>query len=452
MSGGTLVLLISAGLSTLLAALFFYLRRINGLLKQTPDEVGQLLGKRWTPELLSETYEKLENFPVDYKDSLPPKLERRYIITGGNGLVGGYIVLQLLARGTPPKCIRVVDIRETERDDMRKGLATEPDYVQADITSKTSVDNAFGKPWDKSNVLAASRAAGADIFSSTSSGSICLRPVEAFVAPWAEPRHYWQVMDTQDFDEPLRPHEGYFNNYAVSKAVAERLVCAENEPLFRTGCIRPANGVYGHPMDNPIGTLLSREVNNTWVPHVVQNFVHGANVAVAHLNHEAVLAKGECPQAGKPFVVTDPGPPITFGDIYTAVGVLSVHSFRNVLVPPLVILLMSYVVEWRILLPYRFPVLKALLSEVKGDLKALQPGLFTICTHLVASDAGAQKSVHGGGLGYKGVLTTLDGVVSEIMEWNQAHAGEQTEGKKRVYTSSLRLAETLEELGSSPPL
>ncbi|ENH75364.1 3 beta-hydroxysteroid dehydrogenase type 7 [Fusarium oxysporum f. sp. cubense race 1] len=247
-------------LGVFFVALGLYLRRINRLLKETPPQVGQLRGKPWTPELLRHTYEVLEKSPINFDGRLPPKLNRRYIVTGGNGLVGGYIVLQLLARGTLPRCIRIVDVRQTERDDLRKGLAAQVDYVQTDITSKAAVGDAFSKPWDPKiaslpltvfhtaaviipgarskylykftesvnvqgtkNVLAASRAVGADIFSSTSSASISIRPVEAFVAPWAEPKHYWQVMDTQDFDKPLREHEEYFANYAISKAIAERL-------------------------------------------------------------------------------------------------------------------------------------------------------------------------------------------------------------------------------------
>ncbi|KAJ4032512.1 hypothetical protein NW761_011964 [Fusarium oxysporum] len=481
--------LVLLGLGVFFVALGLYLRRINRLLKETPPQVGQLRGKPWTPELLRHTYEVLEKSPINFNGRLPPKLNRRYIVTGGNGLVGGYIVLQLLARGTLPRCIRIVDVRQTERDDLRKGLAAQVDYVQTDITSKAAVGDAFSKPWDPKiaslpltvfhtaaviipgarskylykftesvnvqgtkNVLAASRAVGADIFSSTSSASISIRPVEAFIAPWAEPKHYWQVMDTQDFDKPLREHEEYFANYAVSKAIAERLVCAENEPSFRTGCIRPGNGIYGHPSDNPIGNLLARDVNQTWVPHIVQNFVHGANVAVAHLYHEAALAKENCTQAGKPFVVTDVGPPITFGDVYTAVEVLSIHPFRNVIVPPLIILLMTHIVEWFILLPHRLPFLKGILPEVKGDLRTVQPGLITICTHLVASDTEARQPISEGGLGYKGLFTTLEGVVSVIMDWNREHAGEQTREGKKIYQGSLRLAEMLEEAGSSVPL
>lgn len=113
---------------------------------------------------------------------------------------------------------------------------------------------------------------------------------------------------------------------------------------------------------------------------------------------------------------------------------------------------MTYIVEWFILLPYRLPFLKGMLPELKGDLRTVQPGLITICTHLIASDAEARKPISEGGLGYKGVLTTLEGVVSVIMDWNRDHAGERTREGKKIYQGSLRLAEILEEAGSSAPL
>ncbi|RGP67115.1 cholesterol dehydrogenase [Fusarium sporotrichioides] len=469
-----------------LLAAILYLGHVNHILKQTPQEVCQLSSKPWAPALLSETYAAIEKSPIDLYKSLPPRLNRRYIITGGNGLVGGYIVLQLLARGTPPKSIRIVDIRETERDDMRIGLAAEVDFLQTDITSITSTERSFNKPWDPSikdlpltvfhtaavivpsarskhlyeflqavnvqgtkNVLAASRAVGATVFSSTSSASICVWPVDPFVSPWAtEPRNYWQVLDVRDFSEPLRRHEDYFGNYSASKAAVERLVCAENDASFRTGCIRPANGVYGHPTDNPVGILLSQSVHTTWLPHIVQNFVHGANVAIAHLHHEAVLATGDCQQAGKPFVITDPGPPITFGDLYMAVKTLSIHRFRTALVPPVMMLLLSVVVEWYILLPYRFLALGRLLPELKGDIRKLQPAIFSICTHLIASDTESRRPVNGGGIGHEGIVTTLEGVVMEIMDWNSEHLKDPDERRRKGYTSSVSLAEKLRAFGS----
>ncbi|KAI0382459.1 NAD(P)-binding protein [Hypomontagnella monticulosa] len=468
-----------------LVALILYLLRVNQLLSGTPDEVRKLSGSRWTPDELKKTYKRLEENPIDYTDKLLPKLERRYVVTGGSGLVGGFIVLQLLARGNPPESIRIIDIRRSERNDMRTGPAAKVEFVKTDITSPESVDAAFARPWHPSvarlpltvfhtaavilasersklqyafpeavnvtgtkNVLAAARRAGADVFSSTSSGSICIRPVEPFVAPWASsPRNFWQVLDVKDFDAPLREREGYFANYPATKAVAERLVCSASDKDFRTGCIRPANGVYGNPTDNTVGDPLSREVLPTWVSHIVQSFVHGANVAIAHLHQEAVLARPwpeSARHAGRPFVVTDPNPPITYSDLYTAIGVLSVHPFRTTNVPPMVILLLAHAVEIYAELPYKYPFLQKLLPKVEGDIRHLKPGIISICTHLVASNEEIGKPVSRGGLGYTGVLTTQEGMVLEILDWNREHMDDAK--TRKVYTTSISLAEQIQKL------
>jgi nucleoside-diphosphate-sugar epimerase len=207
-------------------------------------------------------------------------------------------VIQLLARGTPPVNIRIIDIRKPERNDMATGAASEVDFIQTDIRSAAAVTAAFDKPWDSSvshlpltvfhtaavilasdrsrylyafpfavnvegtkNVLAAAKTAGADIFSSTSSGSISIRPVNPWVSIWAEePKHFWQILDERDFYRPLGSHRDFFGNYPASKATAERIVCAANCDEFRTGCIRPANGVYGNPTDNTVGGPLSSSI------------------------------------------------------------------------------------------------------------------------------------------------------------------------------------------------
>jgi nucleoside-diphosphate-sugar epimerase len=177
------------------------------------------------------------------------------------------------------------------------------DFVTTDITSPRSCEAAFSKPWHPSishlpltvfhtaaviipsdrskhlyafpeavnirgtrNVLAAARKAGASVFSSTSSASIAIRPVQPFVAPWAaEPGRFAQVLNEDDFYKPLRAHEDFFGNYPASKATAERIVCEANRQDFRTGCIRPGNGVYGNPTDNTVGGPLSRTFMPTWV-------------------------------------------------------------------------------------------------------------------------------------------------------------------------------------------
>ncbi|KAK7214926.1 hypothetical protein V2G26_002929 [Clonostachys chloroleuca] len=456
LAGPAVVIITIAG--ALFSCLLLYFIRINLMFMETPARFRMLAG-----------------------------LNRRYIVTGGAGLVGGHIVLQLLARGTPPESIRVIDIRRTERNDLRTEAASRVDFIQTDVTSLSSVKAAFCKPWDQSvahlpltvfhtaaiiipsarsklqyefveavnvrgteNVLLAARKAGADIFSSTSSASIAIRPVELFPSPWAlTPKNFAQVLGESDFYEPLRPHEEFFGNYPASKALAERLVCEANDgDSFRTGCIRPGNGVYGDPTDNTVGGPLRKSIMPTWVPHIVQSFVHGANVAVAHLHHEAVLKTNNCSQAGRPFVVTDPNPPITYRDLYNVIKFLSLHSFHVVVLPPILILLLSHVIEWYVLLPYRYSFLKHLLPPIRGDLKYLQPGLFSICTHLVVSDSEARKSIEEGGLGYRGVLTTLQGMVWEVLEWNREHGSEHDKPHARkVYTTSVELAEQIQKLG-----
>jgi nucleoside-diphosphate-sugar epimerase len=216
--------------------------------------------------------------------------------------VGGYIILQLLERGQPPESIRIVDFRPPNRADMRHGLATQVDFVQTDISSAAATEAAFTKPWHPSvahlpltvfhtaavivpsdrskllsgfcevvnvggtqNVVNAARRTGADVLVSTTSASISIRPVELWVPPcrmWSRqaPRGYWQVLDEKDFFQPLRRHDEFYANYPASKAAAERIVCAANSREMRTGCIRPANGVYGNPTDNTVGGALAKAV------------------------------------------------------------------------------------------------------------------------------------------------------------------------------------------------
>ncbi len=69
------------------ALVVVYLVHINRLLSGTPDDVARL-PEAWTLNQLKETYARLEKHPIDvlsYRDRLPPKLERRYIVTGGSG-------------------------------------------------------------------------------------------------------------------------------------------------------------------------------------------------------------------------------------------------------------------------------------------------------------------------------------------------------------------------------
>ena len=83
------------------------------------------------------------------------------------------------------------------------------------------------------------------------------------------------------------------------------------------------------------------------------------------------------------------------------------------------------------------------LPGLTGEVRHLQPGLFSICTHLVASnEQGAGRPVSDGGLGYTGVLTTLEGMVQEVVEWNRDHQ-RAVVGERKVYQTSVSLADEI---------
>ncbi|KAK2073420.1 hypothetical protein P8C59_007705 [Phyllachora maydis] len=487
----------------LLLLLLAYLVRLNGLMSGTPDEVRQLSPTRWTPEQLRETYRRLEANPITpatYRTKIPAKLERRYIVTGGSGLVGGYIILQLLERGTPPAAIRNVDFQPPHRADMLTGAAASVPHQPVDIASAASTRAAFAAPWDAAvaglpltvfhaaavivpsdrsprayglceavnvrgtrHVVDAARAAGADVLVATTSGSIALRPVRFWKAPWHVlagrwPDRFWQLLDERDFFAgPVRPRHHFHANYSASKAEAERIVCAANQPALRTGCIRPANSVYGILADTVLGVPLQRRTCPQWIAHITQSFAHGANVAVAHLQLEAVLAPGPgragAPQAGRPFVVTDPNGPITYGDLYAALTTLVRAPLRRLRLAPLPVLLLAHAVE--AYCDGRAAVgAPAWLPPVTGELGLVKPAIFSIVTHLIARSDAAARSVADGGLAYTGVVTTLDGMVMELVEWNwemqaQAEGKGKAKGDKAASItrgSSLSLADELQRL------
>ncbi|KAL1839146.1 hypothetical protein VTJ49DRAFT_1842 [Mycothermus thermophilus] len=454
------------------ALLVLYLFRANSALKTVPDLVRKASPHRWTKEEVQETYERVKKEPFDFTRLLPRRLDRRYVVVGGSGLVGGDIVLQLLQRGQPAKSIRIVDFAPvTRRDMLDKAAGCE--YVKADISSRASVEAAFSKPWPKSvadkpltvfhtaalvrpqernplfyhrvspvnrdgaiNVLEVARAAGADVFVATSSASVGVVPSPLWTWPWqSEPKLYAQIITEKDFDAPLRPHHQFFSTYALSKAEAERAICAANSPSFRTGVIRPGNPIYGQKSDPIVGANLRMRNSYTWISHVVQNCVNSRNVALAHLQFEAALLSSSSDTlprcAGRPFVVTDPGPPVTYGDVYGALEQLAVTPYRCIQVQPVPLLLIAHAIEAWCIFVARLPagVRRALpfLREPKGELHLLQPPVFTVSTHAIVDDSAARKSVTEGGIGYTPGCTTLEGVCEELFEWNLEYEGKEVE-------------------------
>ncbi|KAI0913656.1 3-beta hydroxysteroid dehydrogenase/isomerase [Ustulina deusta] len=438
-----------------------YLWRLNKVMSQTPPGAVHASPYRWADSEIKDTYKRIRAKPIDWTKHLPPKANRRYVVTGGSGGVGGQIILHLLLRGEPPESIRIVDLKKVERADMMTGAAAKVAFAQADITSPSATKAAFDKPWPKSvaklpltvfhtaaliipgertmgtfelikrvnvdgtqNVMDAAKAAGATIFIATSSASVAHRPATYWGNPFRRwPKNYFQLIDESDFDEPLRPHSQFFGNYAHTKAIAERIVCQANSPNFRTGAIRPSNAIYGSSNgDVVVGEVLRSQGTQSWMGNIVQNFVHGGHISLGHLQFEAALLRKEMPKcAGRPFIITDDGPPPTYGDMYHLCHVAAETTVKLTFLPPAPFLILAHIVEL-VAIASRTPILKWIFPAPKGTIAILQPGVFHAGLNYVSTDKAAQQSVEQGGLGFRHVHTSMEGMCQQVLEWNNAHA------------------------------
>ncbi|KUM59460.1 hypothetical protein ACN42_g7670 [Penicillium freii] len=463
--------LIATGLAGLGA---FYMWHVNSAMKGVPEEAQKLSPHRWTVEEIKAAYKKSLETPIDVTKSLPPKQSRRYVIVGGTGLVGAWIVSHLLARGEEPKAIRILDLISPEQDILNKGVG----WSKTNITDELAVTSAFEEPWPANttnlaltvyhtaaiirpqerlksflplsskvnidgtrNVLNAARAAGATAFIWTSSGSIALHQPTFWIAPWAtQPKRAVQVIS--DSTKLPESHYQFFGNYAVTKAEAEQLVRAADDPAtnFRTGCIRPTNGIYGTggQANNVItGLYLHNGGSPTWARPILQSFVHAENVSIAHLLYEQRLIQQSEPGSklpntgGQAFIVSDPNPAIAFDDLYTLLTTLSKTPLSFPDVPPLPLLVIAYLVEVYTFLQYKY--LSWFLPRLSGDIAQLQPSVFSIINvHVFADDSRAKLAPEMGGLGYNPPLNTLDGLCRRLVDWNTKTEREGVEamGKK----------------------
>ncbi|PKS10524.1 hypothetical protein jhhlp_002277 [Lomentospora prolificans] len=466
-------------------AFALWLAKINNVMRTTPADALKVSPHRWTKEEIIETYRRIEENPIDWTPHLPPKLDRRYIIVGGSGLVGSTLVLQLLARGQPPSSLRIVDFRAPIHPELLSGLGAQVDVALADITSPEATSAAYLKPWPDSvsnlpltvfhiaatispserhplvydrcarvnvngtaNSLAAARKAGADVFIATSSSSVGQLPIDFFFPPWeSEPRRYTQIITEDDFSKPVRSPDQFFGNYAHTKAVAERLVCDANEfppgaegadltkpGGFRTGIIRPGSPIYGGPQDPVLGLLLNQQgPSPTFSAPWMQNWVNSRNVAMAHLVYEQRLLSPHARSlAARPFLVTDAGPPLIFEDYYTLARTTVAKNPPVIQYPPpVLLLLLAQLIEWYCILLWKFPLLKLVFSEPGFPLYWLQPACFTTSANVIIDDSPARKPPEQGGLGYKPVCTTMEGMCLQVYQWNEIHSKEA--GRKSNY-------------------
>ncbi|KAA1473011.1 NAD-P-binding protein [Dentipellis sp. KUC8613] len=475
----------AAALASPILVLYLYIRSNDAKLTALPKDLAAAFSPhRLTPEDARKAAEELAKSPITVDAVLPPKTGRRYIVVGGAGFLGGWIVCHLLRRGEDPRHIRVLDIRLPTRPDLTTGPANDVDFRQVDVSDKAAVDAAFHAPWPSTgkdapaettvfhtaanirfyerhpdlqhlsdkvnvqgvqNILDAARAIGTSILIYTSSGSISVRRSRFWLWPWQkEPAFFAQVITDDDSIIPKR-HEHTFSNYAASKIKGEKLVRAANGTpsdaggVLLTGSIRPGNGVYGPGGDILCGSYLVRQVNPTWIGSILQNFIYVENCSLAHLCYEARLLETMHSQGsphpnpnlgGDAFCVTDAGPPVTYGDVYTTLHTLTDGLTVFPEMSATAMLLLSHLFEL-VHLARMLPSplsLRRLVPALNGDLVNLQPSLFALTmVHLVWDDSRARAPPEKGGLGYEPQWTTLQGLCALV----EAHKKAGGKGEER---------------------
>ncbi|KAF5366164.1 hypothetical protein D9758_005751 [Tetrapyrgos nigripes] len=452
----------------LVALWLIYLRTNDRALTQVTSRVQDISPKRWTTKDFEQVSQKLSSSPVSLQDHLPLKTGRRYIVTGGSGFLGGWIIRHLLERGESPKYIRNIDIRPSNRRDFTSGPASEVAFFPVDLTDAEQVKAAFSAPWPKvghdqpaseitvfhtaaiirfyerhpslvplsakvnidgtRNVIDAALAVGASVLISTSSTSVAQHASRLLLWPWEkEPARFVQVV-SDDSVLPKRVEE-FMTVYSYTKLEGEKLVKEADKRIgstgkaMHTGTLRPGSAIYG-PAADLFEYFIQEQGTPTFFGNMVQNMLYVENCSQAHLCYEQRLIEfiqdGKNPDiGGQAFTVTDPGQAPRWTDIYAALKHFNDGKFTYTSLSPTALLMVSHLVERYYLARHLLRSSKApllsfigrMLPGLAGNLLNLQPSTFHLALlHALVDDSRARLSPEKGGLGYAGMYTSLEGV------------------------------------------
>ncbi|KAG4218945.1 hypothetical protein PC116_g32575 [Phytophthora cactorum] len=109
-------------------------------------------------------------------------------------------------------------------------------------------------------------------------------------------------------------------------------------------------------------------------------------------------------------------------------------------------LVLAHIIEW-LDLASRMPVLGWIIPRPKGELARLQPAIFTASTHMIASNEGAGRSVDEGGIGYRPVNNTIEGICQQVLEWNIEHEHSSEQGPQ---SGAETLVKDIKNVGAIP--
>ncbi|KAN0125495.1 hypothetical protein V8E53_015465 [Lactarius tabidus] len=417
-----------APIGVLITVLFDLSRRLHG----PHPQAAQL-----NPNYNEDDLDRVSYADIDMLNAIPHEpTHAGYVIIGGSGFVGSYIVRLLVSRGETN--VRVLDIVPPHKDI----LASHPvvTYTKVDITSPSSVHAALVAPfpsgalpsvifhtaatirfWERAeytfgashrvNVLGT--AAVLEAAKKLPTGTIMVYTSSAGVGAPA-PRFMqrgkdyhlppWDKIRISDDDAPLSGPAKSTNCYIRSKLMAERLVLdANSADGLRTGSLRPGLTITGPNDHFYTSTLVLPRVpvfDGLWSHSSVCVW----DVAAAHLAFEDALRRDSSNVSGEAFAITGNGPPWSMNDARAA---LKFYSRRDLIfdnVPPLLVFLLAHLVEASLFLRYYFlfpffAIMRkrpSLTPKWMGELVYIQPATLEYLKDVVIDDSRARKMI-----GYK---------------------------------------------------
>lgn len=372
------------------------------------------------------------------------------------------MIVDLHKAGAPAEAIRVLDLRKPQDEDLPKELAGQISFEQADMTSDVSIRKAYNAAWpssvakfpltvfhvasvirpyerlerfyhrlSKPNIegaalsMEAARDAGAGLFIYTSSAHVNSRKVRWHEGIFSgQVPNFFQVYDGKDFNKPMLENGEYANNYARSKAVAERLVCqGDDHRGMRTGALRPGNAILGQ-RDVIFANIMATGSTATFSRPWAQHYAYVGNVSLGHLQYEAAMLSPAHVDnvAARPWLLTDKGKALYYKDCYRILDLGLEKGLQVAVPPPGLLKVVAHMIEAYDVLRSYAPFLGQFLPFPGFPTCFLQPGTMDAAVNMVVDDSESRKMLDDGGIGYSPAFDTLQGICDMVTTFNEKQA------------------------------
>jgi hypothetical protein len=170
------------------------------------------------------------------------------------------------------------------------------------------------------------------------------------------------------------------------------------------------------------------------------------NVALAHLLYEDAMLTSCGSVSGRAFTVTDPNPALAFQDIYTLLSALTPFTYR--VIPAVPMHIIAQLVEIYCVVREVIPLMSSVLPAMPPPMDMMQPAMLQVANSFqFASNDVISKPVSEGGLAYRGIYTTMEGMCTEVRNWVDDHGGKLQLGEGDE-TGSLKL----KNVGAAPAI